>query len=184
MTVIWDPMTLLWLWACSSSHIDRTFIFHVSDQDLCALLGSNGYFHDQPCTQKRYYMCETEAAGTSELPRDAFSSMHYVDVITSTVASQITSLAIVHSTVDSGADQRKHQISASLAFVRGIHRGPVNSPHKGPVTRKMFSIWWRHQGVVNLIPAKCGMALLIHPQSLTVQPLKFGNGYVISLHSL
>ena len=36
------------------------------------------------------------------------------------------------------ADQRKHQSSASLAFVRGIHRGPVNSPHKWPVTRKMF----------------------------------------------
>ena len=38
----------------------------------------------------------------------------------------------------SGADQRKHQSSASLAFVQGIHRGPVNSPHKGPVTRKML----------------------------------------------
>ena len=38
----------------------------------------------------------------------------------------------------SGADQRKHRSSASLAFVRGIHRGPVNSPHKWPVTRKMF----------------------------------------------
>ena len=38
----------------------------------------------------------------------------------------------------SGSHQIKHQISASLAFVRGIHRWPVNSPHKGPVTRKMF----------------------------------------------
>ena len=56
----------------------------------------------------------------------------------STIASQITSLTIVYSTVYSGADQRKHQSSASLAFVRGIHRGPVNSPYKGPVTRKMF----------------------------------------------
>ena len=54
------------------------------------------------------------------------------------MASQITSLTIVYSTVYSGADQRKHQSSASLAFVRGIHRGPVNSPHKWPVTRKMF----------------------------------------------
>ena len=50
------------------------------------------------------------------------------------VASQITSLTIVYSTVYSDADQRKHQSSASLAFVRGIHRGPVNSPHKWPVT--------------------------------------------------
>ena len=54
------------------------------------------------------------------------------------IASQITSLTIVYSTVYSDADQRKHQSSASLAFVRGIHRGLVNSPCKGPVTRKMF----------------------------------------------
>ena len=54
------------------------------------------------------------------------------------VASQITSLTVVYSIVYSGADQRKHQSSASLAFVRGIHRRPVNSPHKWPVTRKMF----------------------------------------------
>ena len=54
------------------------------------------------------------------------------------MASEITSLTIVYSTVYSGADQRRHQSSASLAFVRGIHRRPVNSPHKWPVTRKMF----------------------------------------------
>ena len=65
-------------------------------------------------------------------------SLHYNDVIMGKIASQITSLAIVYSTVYSDADQRKHQSSASLAFVRGIHRGPVNSPHKWPVTRKMF----------------------------------------------
>ena len=55
-----------------------------------------------------------------------------------TKASQITSRTIVYSTVYSDADQGKHQSSASLAFVQGIHRGPVNSPHKWPVTRKMF----------------------------------------------
>ena len=63
---------------------------------------------------------------------------HYGDVITGTMPSQITSLTIVYSTVYSGADQSKHQSSASLAFVWGIRRGPVNSPHKWPVTRKMF----------------------------------------------
>ena len=52
--------------------------------------------------------------------------------------SQITSLTIVYSTVNSGADQRKHQSSASQAFVCGFHRRPVNSPHKWPVTRKIF----------------------------------------------
>ena len=63
---------------------------------------------------------------------------HNNDVIMGTMASQITSLTIVYSTVYSGADQRKYQSSASLAFVWGIHRGPVNSPHKWLVTRKMF----------------------------------------------
>ena len=63
---------------------------------------------------------------------------HYGDVIMDAIAYQITSLTIVYSTVYSDADQRKHQSSASLAFVRGIHRGPVNSPHNWPVTRKML----------------------------------------------
>ena len=67
-----------------------------------------------------------------------FKSSHYDDVIMTRMASQITSLAIVYSTVYSGADQSKHQSSASLAFVWEIHRGPVNFPHKWPVTRKMF----------------------------------------------
>ena len=63
---------------------------------------------------------------------------HYNDVKMVAMASQITSLTIVYSTVYSGTNQRKHQSSASLAFVRGIHRWPVNSPYKWPVTRKMF----------------------------------------------
>ena len=64
--------------------------------------------------------------------------LHYNDVTTNTMSSQITSLTIVYSTVYSGADQRKHQSTASLDFVRGIHRWPVNSPRKGPVTQKML----------------------------------------------
>ena len=63
---------------------------------------------------------------------------HHSDVIMSSIASQITGVSIAYSTVCSGTDQRKHQSSTSLAFVRGIHRWPVNSPHKRPVTRKMF----------------------------------------------
>ena len=54
------------------------------------------------------------------------------------MASQITSQTTINSTVYSSVDQRKHQSSASLPFLRGIHRCTVNSPHKGPVTRKMF----------------------------------------------
>ena len=67
-----------------------------------------------------------------------FKQHHYSDAIMSAMASQITNVTIVYSTVCSGADQRKHQSSVSLAFVRGIYRWPMNSPHKGPVARKMF----------------------------------------------
>ena len=63
---------------------------------------------------------------------------HHSEVIMGAMASQITSLTSVYSTVYSGANQRKHQSSTSLAFVRRIHRWPLNSPHKRPVTRKMF----------------------------------------------
>ena len=64
---------------------------------------------------------------------------HYSDVIMGAMASQNTSLTIciVYSTIYPGAE-RKHQCSASLVIVRGIHRWPVNSPRKWPVTRKMF----------------------------------------------
>ena len=66
---------------------------------------------------------------------------HNTDDIMGAIASQITRLASVYSIVNSGADQRKYQSSASLAFVRGILRGPVKSPHKWPVTRKMFPFY-------------------------------------------
>ena len=61
----------------------------------------------------------------------------------SMMASPITSVSIVNSTICTGADQRKHEISMSLAFVKGIHQWPVNSPHKENV-----SIWWHHHGKV------------------------------------
>ena len=65
-------------------------------------------------------------------------SRHYSAVVMGAMASLITSLASVYSTVHPGVDQRKYQSSAPLAFVRGIHRRPVNSPHRWPVTQKMF----------------------------------------------
>ena len=61
------------------------------------------------------------------------------------MASQITSLTIVYLTVYSGADQRKHQSSASLAFVRGIHRARTGEfPAQMASNAKNASIWWRH----------------------------------------
>ena len=80
--------------------------------------------------------------------------LHYGDVIMGAMAYQITSLTIVYSTDYSGADQRQHQSSTSLAFVRGIHRWPVNSPHKGSVTRKMLPfvdvIIWLYNPTLNV----------------------------------
>ena len=72
------------------------------------------------------------------IPEEKKGLYNYCDVIMGAMASQIISLTIVYSTVHSGLDQRKHQSSASLAFVRGIHWWPMNFPHKWPVTRKMF----------------------------------------------
>ena len=63
---------------------------------------------------------------------------HYCEVIMGALESQITSLTIVYSIVHSAADQRNHQSSAPLTFVRGIHWWSVNSMQKGPVTRKTF----------------------------------------------
>ena len=62
-------------------------------------------------------------------------------IIMSAIASQITGVSSVCATSCSGADQRKRQSFASLAFVRGIHRSPVDSPHKRQVTRKMFPFY-------------------------------------------
>ena len=72
-------------------------------------------------------------------------SFHYNGVIMGAMASQITSLTIVYSTVYS--DQRKLRSAASPAFVRGIHRWPVNSPHKWPVNAENVSIWWLHHAL-------------------------------------
>ena len=81
---------------------------------------------------------ELEGLGPVYLNNADIYPYHYHDVIMSGMASQITTLTIVYSRVYSGTDERKYQSSVSLAFVRRIHRWLVNSPHKGPVTQKMF----------------------------------------------
>ena len=74
----------------------------------------------------------------SELPIGSAVCLFISDIIMSTMASQVTSASIVCLVVGLGRVQRKHQISALLAFVRGIHRWPDDSPHKGPVTPTNF----------------------------------------------
>ena len=103
---------------------------------------------------------------------------HYNDVTMGAMASQITSLTIVYSTVYSGADQRQHQSSASLVFVRVIHRWPVNSPHKGLVTRKMFSF---DDAIVK--GGQFGL-LVIHSKRIKWKQLStpFGQRYIATQH--
>ena len=78
-----------------------------------------------------YHQVDSEWPGIQD-----FAACHYSDVIMRAMASQIAGVSIVCTAVCS--DKKTHQSFASLAFVRGIHRWPVNSPHKGSVTRKMF----------------------------------------------
>ena len=60
------------------------------------------------------------------------------------MASQITSLTIVYSTVYSGAEQRKHQSSASLAFYAGNSPVAGEFPAQKASKAENVSIWWRH----------------------------------------
>ena len=84
---------------------------------------------------------------------------HYSDVTVSAMTSQITGVSIIFSTVCSCADQRKHQSSASLAFVRGIHQSPVDSPDKGQ-QRGFISIWWRHNDTLRVCFVVCAGSVI------------------------
>ena len=107
---------------------------------LCAGNSPVNSPHKRPVTRKMFpfdyvimVCCQNDWTTETE-----YVMYHYADVIMSAMASQITGVSNDCSTVCSGADRRTHQSSASLAFVQGIRRWPVNSPHKGPVTRKML----------------------------------------------
>ena len=94
---------------------------------------------------------------------------HYNDVIMNAMASRIT-VSIVCLTIYSGADKRKHQGSASLAVVRAIHRWPVNSLHKVPVTRKMFPfddviMFWN-----NVYMSECFISANLYTQFNSMRP--------------
>ena len=112
--------------------------------------------------------CWEEPCATGEIQPAAFKEHrnHCSDVITSTMVPQITCVSSVYATLASGADQRKYQSFASLAFVRGIHRWPMNSSHKGPVTLENVSIWWCHHVMVMASKTAEGLAtVMIYYQS-------------------
>ena len=103
------------------------------------------------------------------------------------MASQITGVSGVCSTVCSGEDQRKQQSSASLAFVRGIHRWPVDSCHKGPVTRKMFSfddVITRNGNICQLIEAEWHIYASLTPGRNPTQWWLTANWTLINIYSM
>ena len=88
-----------------------------------------------------YQTVNTEqSTSTFKVFGSIYASCHYDDVIMTTMASQITSLKVVYSTIYSDADQRKHQSSASLAFVWGIHRDRWIPRTKGQLRGKCFHL--------------------------------------------
>ena len=140
----WDGIfRIFWenLWFCDKRYVVVKFYIHrnqVVHDHACGVVS---------CVLKSFVVLSTDAPCSikSLLPWLLYTEHRQLwfplqwrhNVIMGAMASQITSLAIFYSTVFSGADQRKHQSSASLAFVWGVHRSPVFW-HKWPVTRKMF----------------------------------------------
>ena len=96
---------------------------------------------------------------------------HYINVIMSTMASQITSLTLVYSTVYSDADQRKHQSSASLAFGWGIHRDRWIPRTKSQLRVKCF----------HLMTSSCHLAIL---SSIIFKQVRFGQLVIAILFRL
>ena len=141
--------TMLWQWHHPMfilQHVMTMTLPHVhsttcNDTDVVPCL----FYRNNRITHNRYFICSISHKMITQFrcalfcyAYTCFQWIHYNYAIMGVIASQITSLTSVYSTVCLGVDQRKHQSSASLALLRGIHRGPVNSPHKWPVTRKML----------------------------------------------
>ena len=87
---------------------------------------------------------------------------HYIDVIMTTMASQITSLTVVYLTVYSDADQGKHQNSTSLAFVQGIHRDRWIPRTKGQLRGKCFHLMTSSWPIISLRTISMSRRLSLH----------------------
>ena len=153
---MWWVMTLLRILICVSAIIIcANYVFRIIclfyelvRMNVAAVLISAWVIVELITLITRWYQFCRSCAGDGSVIDHRAITYHYSDVIMG-VMSQILSPTIAYSTVYSGADQRKHQSSASLVIMRRIHRWPVDSPHKGPVTRKMFLfddiiMCWRH----------------------------------------
>ena len=108
---------------------------------------------------EEFYLCPKSPAYAFHLCTDTHMdrarTFHYIDVIMTTMASQMTSLTVVYSTVYSGADQEKHQSSAPLAFVWGIHRDRWLPRTQMVSYAENVSISWRQH--VSMKDGPCGL---------------------------
>ena len=123
-------------------------------------------------------LCTFLDSSTTQCPPLSCMINHYRDVIIGVMVSQLTSLTIVYLVVYWGADQRKHQSSASLAFVRGIHRWPVNSTHKWPVTQKIIPFDRTSSCTMMLLQFSQNI-LALAPESLETSSAKWNETLVI-----
>ena len=114
-----------WCFADDISNATFCFCSHFIDVCFQQTISCCCFLHNDTVLLRRYLML-------------FYWDQHYSGVIMSTLASQIISLTIVYSIVYSGTDQRKHQSSTSLAFVRGINQWPVNSPIQRASNAEMF----------------------------------------------
>ena len=133
------PSVLMYAYICKIIYLPNYAqnYYHGRWKDICIIYHWGGTWNTSQWKRRTHLFYIVNDVAADSLTTWGAVVSHYGDVMMNAMASQITRLTIVCSTVYSGAGQRKHQSSASLAFVRGIHRWPVNSPHKGPVTRKM-----------------------------------------------
>ena len=135
---VWQEVYATDKWCRTGSYPKR---YEISERESSHLSTVHAWSWHQICT---HYSFGGRHARRFVVIFKATLTVNYSDVIMGAMESQITSLTIVYSTVYSGADQRKHQRSASLAFVGELTCDRWIPRTKGQL-RGDVSFWWRHQ---------------------------------------
>ena len=126
----WVYETLSPLWGCI---IDPSLTMH--------------YFVTEKCAHMCTFLWQNGTLWDMWLVHCGICAIHYTDVIMTTIASQITSLTVVYSTVYSDADQRKHQTPRHWPLC-GEFTGTGEFPAQMASKAENVSIWWRHHGSI------------------------------------
>ena len=137
-------------WQCSHTLISlHQHLNNLPDEYMLITTHSGTHLASSHCValSKSYPIRSYQTSLFPALYRTESKTFHYHNIIISAMASQFTSDSSDCSTVCSDAEQRNHQSSAPLAFVRGIHRWPVNSAHNEPVTLKLFPFYHGYMSI-------------------------------------